>query len=213
MGQARRRRHALGALYGTPEGSNRPLIAYQGTDQADLDQKALAQIRTAQATGQPITLIGTEAARPLAEAAGQPWLHEIPAGDPIPQSIAWDPQIAEAGGPLLPSGQGARGIAVLGAGASQWMTAALAGATPRGPVMHQIAQLGLTRGQRERNLQALAGLVSPEALQEVQALLMLGRSDWDRRYPPSPGAAGKAREVMVACIGGLLRIGYMPAHD
>lgn len=129
MGQAKRRRQQLGALYGTPEGSNRPLIAYQGFDQAELDQKALVRIRTAQAAGQPVTLIGTEAARPLAEAAGLPWLHEIPAGDPIPQSLAWDPQIAEAGGPLLPSGHGAGGIAVLGAGASQWMTAALANPT------------------------------------------------------------------------------------
>lgn len=129
MGQAKRRRQQLGALYGTPEGSNRPLIVHQGTDQAELDQKALAQIRTAQAAGQPVTLIGTEAARPLAEAAGLPWLHEIPAGQPIPQSLAWDPQIAEAGGPLLPPGHGAGGIAVLGAGSSQWMTAALANPT------------------------------------------------------------------------------------
>lgn len=123
MGEAKRRRQQLGDLYGTPEGSNRRLIAYQGFDQTELDQKALARIRTAQAAGQRVLLMGTEAARPLAQAAGLPWLHEIPAGDPIPPSLAWDPQIAEAGGPMPPPGQSDGGIMVVGAGAAQWLAA------------------------------------------------------------------------------------------
>lgn len=130
MGEAKRRKQKIGELYGTPEGSNRPLIAYIGTDQGELDQKALGQIRSGQAAGQPVTLIGTEAARPLAKAAGLPWLHEIPAGAPIPLSLAWDPRIAELGGPMLPVNHGAGGLAVLAAGASEWIEAALTRTAP-----------------------------------------------------------------------------------
>jgi hypothetical protein len=121
MGQAKQRKQQLGDLYGTPEGSNRKFVAYQGFDQQELDRKSLRRIQAAMAAGEPVTLIGTEAARPLAQAAGLPWLHELPQGEPIPQSLAWDPQIAEDGGPLLPPGHGAGGVAILGAGAARWM--------------------------------------------------------------------------------------------
>lgn len=124
MGQAKRRKQQLGPLYGTPEGSNRRLIAYQGFEQGELDQKALKRIQAAIAAGQPVTLIGTEAARPLAAAAGLPWLHELPEGEPLPQWLAWDPQIAEAGGQLVPAGHGHDGIVVLGPGSGRWMAAA-----------------------------------------------------------------------------------------
>jgi hypothetical protein len=125
MGQAKRRKQQLGALYGTPEGSNRRLIAYQGFDQGELDQQALKRIQAAMAQGEAVTLIGTEAARPLATAAGLPWLHELPEGEPVPQSVAWDPVIAEAGGPLLPPGHGTGGTVVMGAGSAQWLAAAI----------------------------------------------------------------------------------------
>jgi hypothetical protein len=128
MGEAKRRRQALGSLYGTPEGSNRPLIAYKGFDQPELDRMALTRIRSALAAGQSVVLIGTEAARPLALAAGIPWLHEIPDGEPIPESVAWDPVIAEAGGPLLPSHHSEWALCVMGAGSTQWMANALTAA-------------------------------------------------------------------------------------
>jgi hypothetical protein len=126
MGQAKRRKQQLGALYGPPEGSNRRLIAYQSNDQAELDRKGLREIQATMAKGEPVTLIGTEAARPLAAAAGLPWLHELPQGEPVPQWLAWDPQIAEGGGPLLPSGHGRGGTVILGAGAAQWLDTARA---------------------------------------------------------------------------------------
>lgn len=121
MGQAQRRKQQLGDLYGTPEGSNRPLNAYQGFDQAELDQKALQQIRAALASARPIVLIGTKAACPLAAAAGLPWLHELPDGQAVPKAVAWDPEIAEAGGPLLPPDHSAGGVVVMGAGSSEWL--------------------------------------------------------------------------------------------
>jgi hypothetical protein len=125
MGQAKRRRQQLGALYGTPKGIHHPLVVYQNFDQVAMDQKALKFIRSAMAKGEPVILIGTEAARPLATAAGLPWLHELPDGNPLPQSLAWDPVIAEAGGPLLPPGHGSGGTLVMGAGSSQWLGRAL----------------------------------------------------------------------------------------
>lgn len=54
MGQAKRRRQQLGDLYGTPEGSNRPLVVYQGFDQDELDKKAIASIANALRRGQTI---------------------------------------------------------------------------------------------------------------------------------------------------------------
>lgn len=122
MGQAKRRKQQLRDLYGTPEGSNRSLLAYQGSDQTDLDQKALKSIRDALSAGQPVTLIGTAAARPLAAAAGLPWLHELPDGEAIPKAVAWDPEVADAGGPLLPPDHSTGGVVVLGAGTSKWLT-------------------------------------------------------------------------------------------
>ena len=122
MGQAKRRKQQLGDLYGTPKGSNRSLLAYQGFDQTDLDQKALKHIRSALSAGQPVTLIGTAAARPLAAAAGLPWLHELTDGEAIPKAVAWDPEVADAGGPLLPLDHSAGGLVLFGAGTSEWLT-------------------------------------------------------------------------------------------
>lgn len=58
MGQAKRRREALGSAYGTPEASNA---------QARLDAAALRSISRALADGVPVLLLGTRAAAaPLA---------------------------------------------------------------------------------------------------------------------------------------------------
>lgn len=121
MGQAKARKQRLGSLYGTPEGSNRTPIVYQGFHQDELDQKGLKRIQAAMAKGESVILIGTEAARPLAAAAGLPWLHELTAGEHPPKSLAWDPAIAEAGGPLLPPGHGSGATIVMGAGSAQWI--------------------------------------------------------------------------------------------
>jgi len=125
MGQAKRRKQQLGDLYGTPQGSNRQLIAYEGFEQEQLDQKALTQIQAALSAGQPVVLIGTASARPLATAAGLPWLHELPTGEPVPNAVAWDPAIAEEGGPLLPVGQFDGGLTVFSDGFTQWLEQAL----------------------------------------------------------------------------------------
>jgi hypothetical protein len=125
MGESRRRKQQLGKLYGTPEGSNSRLFVYRDADQHKLDVEALRRIRAAQSAGHQVTLVGTSAAKPLAEAAGLPWLHEISAVDPIPASFAWDPVIAELGGPLLPDVDCGNRVVILGAGSTQWMAAAL----------------------------------------------------------------------------------------
>jgi hypothetical protein len=121
MGQAKLRRQQLGSLYGTPEGSNKKLKAYIGGDQHELDQKALKEINAAKGSGQPVILIGTEGARSLASAAGLAWLHEIPEGEPIPESFAWDPAIAEKTGIMPPSGHESGGVVILAAGATKWL--------------------------------------------------------------------------------------------
>lgn len=74
----------------------------------------------------------------------------------------------------------------------------------------EIARLGLPPGQHEKNLQQLAAWIAPEHLQEVRALLAVGASDWSRSYPPSSAIAGQAREVLVGCVAGLLRVAYKP---
>ncbi len=125
MGQAKQRRKKLGALYGTPEGSNRKLIAFQGSDQSELDLKALTRIKKALAKGLPVLLIGTEAARPLAAAAGLPWVHELPKEQDLPKAVAWDPLIAENGGPMLPQGYFDGGLLCFGAGYGEWLQSAL----------------------------------------------------------------------------------------
>ena len=121
MGQAKRRKQQLGDLYGTPAGSKKALLVCQGASEEERLKKALVQIRAAQAAGKPVKLIGTAAACPLAEAAGLRWLHEIPASDSIPTSFAWDPMLAESGGPLMPEGHAVDGVVVIGARASEWL--------------------------------------------------------------------------------------------
>ena len=131
MGQAKRRKEKLGDAYGTPEGSNRSLVAYKGFDQSEMDIRGQQVIRRAQAAGEPVVLIGTEAARPLATAVGLPWLHELPDGAPVPQQVAWDPIVAMAGGPAMPKPDPeGRGVVVLGAGTSRWLEQGLAARSP-----------------------------------------------------------------------------------
>lgn len=126
MGQAKRRKEKLGNAYGTPEGSNRPLIVFKGSDQTELDKLALSRIQQAKSVGDSVTLIGTEAARPLALAAGLPWLHELPANAPVPKQVAWDPMLAIAGGPVLPKRHREDcGLLVLGAGSTAYLEKAL----------------------------------------------------------------------------------------
>lgn len=121
MGQAKIRKEQLGALYGAPkDNSNFP--AYDTPKQRKLDEKGLQMIRAALKAGQPVLLVGTAASRPLAKAAGLPWLHELPLGSSIPKSLAWDMEIAEQGGPVLPSGHTSPDtLLILGAGTAKWM--------------------------------------------------------------------------------------------
>jgi hypothetical protein len=206
MGQAKRRKQQLGAAYGTPEGSNRPLVVYQGFDQPELDRKSLAQIRAAQAAGQPVILMGTFESRPLAAAAGLPWLHELPPGEPLPRSLAWDPTIAERTGLMLPPGHGDGAVMVMGAGCGQWLKAAASGR----PALPTPTLADLPAGARQRTMKQLAGMIGPDALQEVEALLATGPMDWERAYSPLPAFAAQASKVLVAGVGGFLRVGCMP---
>lgn len=124
MGQAKRRKQQLGNLYGTPEGSNYKLITYKGFDQATCDQMTLKTIKAAISAGQRVILMGTKADRPLATAAGLIWLHER--SDCLePYSFAWDLEIAEKGGPLIPSYAYEGSLVIVGAGASEWLSSAL----------------------------------------------------------------------------------------
>ncbi len=127
MGQAKRRRERLGPLYGTKDESNHPLVCYQGFEQSELDQRALRRIKKAKNMGRPVVLFGTKDARALAAAADLPWLHELPEGAPLPRWYAWDPEIAEAGGPMPDPTAHPGGLLVMGAGSGNWMTKALAG--------------------------------------------------------------------------------------
>lgn len=121
MGQAKRRKEQLGDLYGAPK-DNFSLPAYSTSKQRKLDEKGLQMIRSALKTGQPVLLVGTAASRPLAKAAGLPWLHELPLGTSIPNSLAWDLEIAEQGGPVLPSGHTTPDtLLILGAGTAKWI--------------------------------------------------------------------------------------------
>jgi hypothetical protein len=118
MGQAKIRKQKLGALYGTPEGLNQPsrLIIYPGLKQKELDKKGIQQILAALKTGCSVVLTGTSAARPIAKATGLKWLHELSADEVIPDSVAWDLEVASNGGPMLPAGYISNKFLVLGAG-------------------------------------------------------------------------------------------------
>ena len=124
MGQARRRRQQLGSLYGTPEGSNQKLKVFAGSDQSELDQKALKEIVVAKANDQPVILIGTQQAQPLVSAAGLDWLHEIPKGQPIPKSFAWDLENAEKTG-IVPPAEQAGAVVILAAGSIRMLEKAI----------------------------------------------------------------------------------------
>ena len=124
MGQSKRRKQMLGDLYWTPEARNSRLVVIKGSVQAKNDAIALVRIKEAMSTGQPVTLIGSALARPLAAAAGIQWLHEMPTGEPIPNCIAWDPELAALGGPMLPAYRD-HGIVVLGAGSAGFIEDAL----------------------------------------------------------------------------------------
>jgi hypothetical protein len=133
MGQAKRRKEALGFKYGTPEGSNRPLVAYQGFTQSQLDRKALRKIANAKSQGIPVLLIGTHKASPLAEAAGLPWIHELQEGVEVPRWAAWNPQICEEGGPSCPSECFDGALLILGAGFFDYVSSALGDLMPLVP--------------------------------------------------------------------------------
>ena len=83
-----------------------------------LDHEVLERIQSARAAGHPVVLVGGKAARPLAEAAQLRWLHELAPGSPVPPAVAWDVEIAAAGGPCLGS---TRPVVVLGPGAADWL--------------------------------------------------------------------------------------------
>lgn len=68
----------------------------------------------------------------------------------------------------------------------------------------------LPKQDRDKNLQALSKMVDAKALNEIKALLTLGTGDWERRYAPIGETASKAREVIVVCMSGLLRVMIMP---
>lgn len=87
-----------------------------------VEQMAVERIKAAIAQNLTVVLIGTETSRPLAAAAGLPWLHELPEKDPVPQWVAWDPAIAEAGGPLLPPPVSDDRLVILGPGMSEFVS-------------------------------------------------------------------------------------------
>jgi hypothetical protein len=123
MGESKRRKQLLGDLYWTPEARNSRLVVIKGSVQEKNDAIALVRIKEAMSTGQPVTLIGSALARPLAAAAGIQWLHEIPIWEPVPSCIAWDPELAAQGGPMIPAYRD-HGIVVLGAGAAEFIETA-----------------------------------------------------------------------------------------
>ena len=124
MGQARRRKQQLGGMYGTTEGSNHGLIFCKGFDQPTRDQMTLKRIKAAISAGQRVILWGTKAARPMAAAAGLTWLHDR-SDLSEPYSFAWDPEIAEKGGPLPPAHTYKGSVLILGAGYIEWLSSAL----------------------------------------------------------------------------------------
>jgi hypothetical protein len=129
MGQAKRRRERLGLLYPTVDLSDHPFVCYEGLEQSELDKEALQEIKKAKAIGRSLVLVGTKDARALAAAADLPWLHELPEGAPLPRWYAWDPEIAEAGGPMPDPTAYPGGLLIMGAGSSRlrfMMTKALA---------------------------------------------------------------------------------------
>ncbi len=109
-----------GQAYGVDPVCADPAPASEGSDQETLDREALGQIRRAMADGHRVVLVGTAAARPLAEAAGLSWLHEHPEGEPLPQAIAYDPDVA-GNGLQMPVKAYGGAVVVLGAGASRWL--------------------------------------------------------------------------------------------
>ena len=102
MGEAKRRKAKLGDLYGTPEGSNRPLIVYQGGTQREFDEHILTTIKAALIKGDPVLLVGDERCYSVAAAAGLPWLHNMDDPTNPPRSYAWNPGLfVEGRGPML----------------------------------------------------------------------------------------------------------------
>lgn len=183
MGQAKRRRQQLGDLYGTPEGSNRP----------PFDPEALRRIEQVLADGQRLLLVGSDQAQALAAAAGLPWLHRLPEGEPLPQGVAWDLQLAMEGGPVLTPDQSASMagcVVVLGPGSSRAITGT------DSPLRHH-----LPPDQRRRNIETLSRMVAADAVAEVEQLLA-SEPDWSRSYP-SRGGGGTVR---VSSTGGLMRV-------
>ena len=71
-----------------------------------------------------VILIGTSKCRPLATAAGLPWLHELPQNEINPRFFAWDLEVAENGGPLPDKIDKDRSL-FIGAGFSDWLELAL----------------------------------------------------------------------------------------
>lgn len=101
------------------------LIAFVGSEQGENDLKALDLIRNAQSAGQSVVLFAIQEVDRLATAANLPWLHELPIDAVQPHSFAWDPGIADAGGPVPVVRDGE--LLILGAGYFKWMEAALLG--------------------------------------------------------------------------------------
>jgi len=123
MGQAKIRKQKLGALYGTPEGGNQSsrLIVYPDLKQKELDKKGIQQIRAALKAGCSVVLTGTSAAQPVVKATGLKWLHELSADEAIPDSVAWDLEVASNGGPTLPASHISDKFLVLGAGTANFI--------------------------------------------------------------------------------------------
>ena len=97
----------------------------QRRDQEALDREDLECIRLHLADGDRVVLFGTAAARPLVQAAGIPWLHELPETEPLPLAIACDLEIGpDKGGRPLPAGYDfVNAVLFLGAGSGPWVKA------------------------------------------------------------------------------------------
>lgn len=95
----------------------------------DREENLLEAIHLARAKGKDIVIWGTIKAQPLVEAAGLPWLHQLPQGAPMPRSYAMDGFMALATGVMPPMPSELRDtLLVLGAGTEEFIQPLIAAA-------------------------------------------------------------------------------------
>ena len=141
MGEAKRKKQQLGGAYGTPLTSKRAVSALSSKGLSAMDREVLGHIKKAASHGRRIILVGGKEACALAERAGLPWLHELADPSKAPYAVAWNPVIAESGGPMLrpPDIEGA--FVVYGAGISKWHDGVTSEPPPEGSESEYIKSL------------------------------------------------------------------------